>query len=340
VADHLPPEANTPGHLTDDQIAQYRRGHAAPQELLVLDDHLAACAECRSRLGGESTARDLLRWEDGLQRYNLEPEHAEQKPAPMAPRGRPLVWIPAAAAAALVLAFVGWQALRTKNQAPLVAVEKYRVVLRDSGFQVALRDDGSVVAPPVVADAGRALIADALRTGALPMAPPDPELASRTVVLRGRGNRTGAFAVLAPVGAVLLSDRPEFQWEPLNGAQSYRVQVYDSEFHEVATSGTLKLTTWRPERALQRGKLFQWQVTALRNGEAVRAPAAPAPEARFRVVDEPTAARIETGRPSHLLTALLCARAGLRDDARRELEAVLAENPDSELVKKLIASLQ
>ncbi len=341
MADNLPPDANPPGHLTDQQIEFYRRGAAAPTELLDWDDHLTDCAECRERLSDVAPARDLLRWAEGLPHTELEPETNVVTPSTAAPArtsSRPLLWIPAAAAAALVLAFFGWQAIRKKNE-PAIVAENFRVVVRDAGASLALRDDGTLVAPAAVTEAERPLIAAALRTGTLPSAPADPELISRPGVLRGvRGPST--FALLAPLGIAQLSDRPEFRWQPLDGARSYKVQIFDTDFREVASSGTLTATTWKPERPLARNKLYQWQVTAKRGGETVRAPAPPAPEARFRVVDEATAARIEAARPSHLAVAILCAQAGLRDDARRELEAMRADNPDSDVVKKLLASLQ
>jgi hypothetical protein len=344
VADNLPPDANPPGHLTDQQIEFYRRGAAAPTELLDWDDHLTDCAKCRERLSDIAPARDLLRWAEGLPHTELEPETKVAAPSAAAPartssrwlRGSAL-WIPAAAAA-LVLAFFGWQAIRKKNE-PVIVAENFRVVVRDAGASLALRDDGTLVAPAAVAQADRPLITAALETGTLPSAPADPELVSRPGVLRGVPGPS-TFALLAPLGTAQLSDRPEFRWEALDGARSYKVQIFDIDFREVASSGTLSATTWKPERPLARNKLYQWQVTAQRGSETVRAPAPPAPEARFRVVDEATAARIEAARPSHLAVAILCAQAGLRDDARQELEAMRADNPDSDVVKKLLASLQ
>jgi predicted anti-sigma-YlaC factor YlaD len=50
-------------HLTTDQLEGYRRRALAAAELLAVDDHLAACEECRRRLGGpaEVTAFHSLR---------------------------------------------------------------------------------------------------------------------------------------------------------------------------------------------------------------------------------------------------------------------------------------
>ncbi len=39
------------GHFSASDITQYRRGGAAPEELLALDDHLASCGACRALVG-------------------------------------------------------------------------------------------------------------------------------------------------------------------------------------------------------------------------------------------------------------------------------------------------
>jgi hypothetical protein len=333
-------------HLTAAQIEQYRAGQAAPAELLMLDDHLAVCDECRASLAAQVPVRDVLEWAAGLARYR-EGDQAlasSARPNVSAMARRQWLWISAAAAAVIALTILGWQTMRSRMAAPVEVAnnqppaDKYRVLLRDGGGNIVLRDDGTLSVPVAVGETEKPLIAEALRTGALPLAAPPSDLAIRPGTLRGPSSAP-SFAPLAPLGTVVLSDQPAFQWEPLERAQSYRVQVFDSDYREVASSGALKVTEWRPERPLARGKLYQWQVSAVRGGETVRSPVPPAPEARFRIVDGETAGRIAAAQPSHLAAAILCAQAGLRDEARQELEQVRAANPDAEIVKKLLASL-
>lgn len=47
-------------HLSPDKIEQYRRGAASPAHLLALDDHLAACAACRTLAADPSNTSELL----------------------------------------------------------------------------------------------------------------------------------------------------------------------------------------------------------------------------------------------------------------------------------------
>lgn len=77
----------TSHHLTERQIEAYHQRVLRPLELLEVDDHLAACAECRLRMAaGAPLAGALAAWEK----------------APEEPRWRsPFLW---AAAAVLVLA--------------------------------------------------------------------------------------------------------------------------------------------------------------------------------------------------------------------------------------------
>ena len=332
-------------HLTPAQIDQYRAGQAAPAALLLLDDHLAECDECRARLASQVPVRDVLDWAAGLVRYREEALAKSARPNVVAMPRRQWVWISAAAAAVVALAIFGWQTMRSRTTAPVEVAnnqppaEKYRVLLRDGGGNIALRDDGTLAVPSGIGETEKPLIAEALRTGILPLASAPADVITKAGALRGPASAP-TFAPLAPLSTVVLSDQPDFRWEPLERAQSYSVQVFDSNYREVASSGTLKVTEWRPERPLARGKLYQWQVSAIRGGETLQSPVPPAAEARFRIVDGETAAQIAAAQPSHLAAAILCARAGLRDEARNELEQVRTANPDAEIVKKLIDSLK
>jgi hypothetical protein len=87
-----------------------------------------------------------------------------------------------------------------------------------------------------------------------------------------------------------------------------------------------------------------WQVTAVKDGKEIISPTAPAPEARFKVLEKAKADELtvveRVGPGSHLARGTLYARAGLLDDAERELRALLAANPKSSTARKLLQSLQ
>jgi hypothetical protein len=88
---------------------------------------------------------------------------------------------------------------------------------------------------------------------------------------------------------------------------------------------------WRPEQALTRGRIYNWQVSATIAGKTVHAPTPPAPEARFQVVTQETADGIESARRehpgNHTLLAALYAKAGAVEDAGKELDQLALVDP-------------
>lgn len=159
------------------------------------------------------------------------------------------------------------------------------------------------------------------------------------------GNEGGGvpFALVEPVGKVVRTTRPTFRWRPLGGASSYTVAVVDAKFNVVEQGSGLTATEWTPSQPLPRGAVYGWQVTALRDGKEVASPVAPAPQAKFRVLEQTVAenlARVEAGHAdSHLARGVLYARAGLLDEARQEFQSLLKANPRSAVARKLLESV-
>jgi len=103
-------------------------------------------------------------------------------------------------------------------------------------------------------------------------------------------------------------------------------------------------TAWTVTPPLARGQSYSWQVKAIKDGQQFQAPKPPAPQARFRVLggqqaDEIVRARRSYGS-SHLVLGLMYARAGLLDEAARELRALQSANPNSDVARRLLASIQ
>ena len=128
------------------------------------------------------------------------------------------------------------------------------------------------------------------------------------------------------------------------GFKSYTVFVLDSNFNVVMKSEPLKETSWAAPQSLKRGAVYAWQVTAHQNGKVVTAPAAPLPEARFKIVEQAKIEelqRLATERPdSHLILAVIYAREGLLDEAERELQTAINQNQDADTAKKLLQSVK
>ncbi|HEX8070493.1 MAG TPA: hypothetical protein VF546_11110 [Pyrinomonadaceae bacterium] len=162
-------------------------------------------------------------------------------------------------------------------------------------------------------------------------------LSAGASVLMGITDQDGpAFALTAPVGTFVRSARPTFRWAALAGAESYTVEVYDARLNRVAASPALAANEWTPAAPLAPGQAYAWQVTAHVGGREVRAPAPPAPEARFKILTQAQAAalaRAERAADSPRARGLLYARAGLLDDAEREFAADQNSPPARRLLR-------
>lgn len=152
------------------------------------------------------------------------------------------------------------------------------------------------------------------------------------------------FGLTSPVGKVLRTDAPTFRWQPLEGASSYTVNVFDTDFNKVATASAAGITEWTLPKALTRGRIYSWQVTAVKDGQEIVSPAPPAPEARFRILDGAQHRRLERAEQqhadSHLTLGVLYAQAGLLDEAEREFQALTEANPDSAAARELLKSVR
>ena len=122
------------------------------------------------------------------------------------------------------------------------------------------------------------------------------------------------FALLGPLGTLVISDRPSFRWRAFSGADSYVVTVSDQDFNEVVTSQPLTTTSLTPPRALERGRAYSWQVTARVGNQEITLPVRPAPEARFRVLEQAKATELMQAEKlvagSHLTLGILYSQAG------------------------------
>jgi hypothetical protein len=160
----------------------------------------------------------------------------------------------------------------------------------------------------------------------------------------GEDEQGQRFTLQSPVGKVVSSTQPAFRWTPLAGAVSYVVEVYDEQFNLVTKSAATQKIEWTPPQALPRGRLYAWQVKASRDGQEIIAPKPPATQARFRVLAQAQAdelARARRDYPSaHLTLGLLYTRAGLLDEAEKELRVVQAANPNAASVRRLLANVQ
>ena len=160
--------------------------------------------------------------------------------------------------------------------------------------------------------------------------------------LMSSDNPKEQFKVLYPVRDVMMTNYPTFRWSPLEGATGYEVEVYDAQFNRVASSPRITNTSW--STSLARGQVYSWQVKAIKDNQEITSPRPPAPQARFRVLDQNRANELAKAKraygSSHLALALLYADAGLLKEAEQELRVLRRANPDSDLAAKLLRQVQ
>jgi len=168
-------------------------------------------------------------------------------------------------------------------------------------------------------------------------------LIGKTETLLGSATEGLPLKLSAPVGTFVEDVQPTFRWQPLAGASSYKIAVFDAALNQVANSPALSGTEWKSSVQLERGKIYLWQVTATRNGEKVVAPAPPAPEARFEVLDLSQANALEQLRHEqpngHLALGRAYANSGVLDEAEREFRLVSSSDADYALAQKFIHDL-
>lgn len=342
-------------HLTSEQTAEYVDKNLAGDELQFVTDHLSSCEQC-------AFAVDDLRAFRNEIAPSLDREYGPAHVAPVVReswgqrfvslfRVSPVPAFGAAALGILLLSFVGWIVWRSSKE------EKGEVVVV---APTPSSEPSPSVAPSVPVQPEPAPVVAQLNDGAVPPAYQElvrkaltSQRIERSSQLQGLtrppsslmgANEKGGFSVLAPAGVVLMSDRPAFRWSRLEGATAYVVEVYDSQFKRVAASPELTTLSWSATQSLSRGQVYSWQVKALKDGQEVTVPRPPAPQAKFRVVDQGSFAEISRAKraygSSHLTLALLYAKAGLLNEAEQELRLLQKANPQSEIVKKLLRQLR
>ena len=298
-------------HLNfDDEMVPYVDGRLDADAKRAVESHLANCEVCRREI-------------DDLRRFAAGPRRVRPRAAVIAALS--------AAAAAVVIGFT----LLMQRSAPLRPVrpaQPLAVALLDGSRVLGIDRNGTFRG--VAVNAGMAQRAAAL------IAHPDlPSPAALTGLASAPGQLRGPatspdVAVVSPVGIAVVDARPQFVWRGESNAP-YQVIVTDDAGNELR--GETRTDHWTPPADLARGRTYTWQVSTTIGGRRVVAPSPPDPPALFRIVDHDTADAVASAH-SHLIAGMLAYDAGALADARREFEQLAAENPDSPVPKKLIAS--
>ncbi|HEX5081256.1 MAG TPA: zf-HC2 domain-containing protein [Blastocatellia bacterium] len=360
-------------HLSFDQSAAYVDGLPAGEERRMIEDHFASCAICAPLIDDLRAFRNEIAPEFDRE-YSPTARAAKERVTRAAWHDRIAAILPAsfvkiplwiyAAPLLALLATAVWIVMwsptapqivhttptpsinvpapgpltpeATPEAAPMI------VRLNDGGSSLALDAQGRLVGAGQWPSEYRQMAAEALSNQKAPGSPLLAGLRRPGGSLMGAGDDGKRFAIIAPSGKVLLSDRPAFKWTRLDGADSYVVEIYDAQFNLITSSPALTGLSWT-SRQLARGQVYSWQVKAVSGGQEFIAPHPTAPQAKFRILDQTAAAEIARARrdyaSSHLLLGLLYARAGLLAEAEQEFRALQKANPDSGAARKLLASV-
>jgi hypothetical protein len=215
--------------------------------------------------------------------------------------------------------------------------------LYDGSNLVAMDSQGNLAGLETISQEFQQMIRTALMTGQV-QAPDLRSLVGRTPTLMGGNVESETFTLISPVSVVIETTRPIFRWNKLRGATSYTVIVTDSDYNEIEVSKSVSGTQWSLSRPLERGKIYLWLVIALKDGKEIKSPNMPGITAKFQVLNQAKADELTQAKKSHtdshLVIGLLYARAGLLDEAERELKHLLAANPKSSAAQNLLRSVQ
>ncbi len=366
-------DGHSTAHLTVDQTAGYVDKNLNGEALQMVVDHLGNCEQCALAV------EDLRAY-----RNEIAPSlDREYRPAEIAAgsrsswgerfvslfRIRPVPAFGGAVVAVLLLVFVAWVVWRMPKDdhreevvvvpspsleptpAPLASVPPEPVTpvttvaqLNDGNAVVSLDQQGKLSGADNLPAGYQDLLKKTLSGQRIEKSSQLQGLTRPPSALMGTNDQAAEFSVLEPGGNVLLSDRPTFRWSRMEGATGYVVEVYDDQFKLVSSSPQITTLSWTATTALPRGHVYSWQVKATRDGQETTSPRPPAPQAKFRVLDQAKANELTQAKraygSSHLALGLLYAEAGLLREAEAEFRLLRRANPDSEVAQRLLRQVQ
>jgi hypothetical protein len=298
-------------HLTYEQVRIFAEGKLLPSDAVA---HVKVCASCTAEV------QDLKLF---IEETTIEPRKIFRVKS----------WMYGAVAAAILIACgIGVQhfSLNSLN----------RMQESSSAVPVALQPS-----KPMIPQEYQDLLAETAASGRLPV-PIDVTGKQETETLLGTPSSESAFRLLSPVNVTIMSDRPVFRWEPTHNSKNavtYSVAIYDRSYQKIAESQPTTSTEWQIESPLKRGYVYRWFLTVRSAHTVVRIPVPPQREVDFKVMEQTAENQLQTDQSkygdNHLLMAVLFARAGDLDSAKRELDAVAPLNPQAELAHRLQQTL-
>lgn len=327
-------------HPDYDQYSEYLDGVLGHEERELIETHVRFCDSCAGDL--ESLRNFRIESEGAIERRYFESRLLTRLANLHFGILRPVV---AFGVLAVILIVVVWlldsrrapEAPVVKNPPPTApepvrgeqpagdVKREFTVAVIDGGRKVGLDAGGRLIGFGRLPAGLERDLARVLEGRPLKANPILEELRTPDGVARSAPGEPEPLKLIGPLGTVVRESRPRFRWTTQQGAVAYSVTVTDDRFNLVAESARLDGTTWWPEAALERGRVYQWQVTAYNEGQPLDGQLHQV--GLFRVMSSGELAALrkaETGVDSALARAVLYAKAGLIDEAESELGKVRA----------------
>jgi len=347
----LPDGSDEPFHLSNADLRRYANGSIDRADRVIFESHLDICDQCSKAVQVHTAGPPSWRVA-----FQFTPVRAAAV---------------LSVVACLVLAFVVWQRWHSRvvdqtvqknptqtpsgtsvSGSPTPAQagtpkdptsEQFALSLEDNGRKVQLDKSGKLTGLEELPEASSSLVRSVLTTKNLSKPEVLDQLTAPSITLLDPTAGENKFSLLGPSGTVIATDQPNFRWQALAGAESYTISVFDADFNRVTRSAPQTGTQWTSTK-LQRGIIYSWEVVAVRNGQEVRSPVAPAPRAQFKVLEAEKLrelTRLKQHSPiSHLTLGLTYARFGLIAEAEGQLQILARENPNSPVATKLLRTVQ
>ncbi|MEJ7860524.1 MAG: hypothetical protein WKF90_02690 [Pyrinomonadaceae bacterium] len=367
-------------HLTKEQLAAYAvHSPLAQIETDVIEKHLLQCAVCRDALPAPtpqqfwSALLDETEFDENFEAENVSPARALFPPV-FAFFRQPLAW------GTLALLFVAGVSLliwlgaskkpnsktevaqtvetpKTENTLPTneippvsTGAETGNRNSSEVNFQPQPRLKQSQSNLPAIAENSKKPEETENRELAQLIENTPPAVSSLRpngqTTLRGNTQNSNpaspAFSLLAPVGETVLEGMPEFRWEKVPNAKSYRISILDQDFNEVLTT-EVSGNSFKPGKALKTGAKYLWRVEAQTENGKIVAPLPPQPPAVFRIAPATTGSRIASlkkNETDRLKLAIFYASEGMLDAAACTLKEILAKNPKHKAAGRLLAQVE
>jgi len=323
-----------------DELAGRRDWHPGDLELFgymhgVVDEldrdcirfHLDECSSCYERLEVLETGHKV----SAKRTHAIDEWKQKARSADFRSNRWQLPGVYAAAALILTVCLISWVVLITQTKAS-----------DSAGVHSSVPDVETLIKPggedALTREAENHLLAENLEM---------PEVIAgldRTATLAVRGTRPSAdtFSTIGPVATIVSNDRPVFRWTELEGVESYTVSVYDGDLQLLTRSEPMKESEWVIPIRLRPEVTYTWIVVALKGGQEQLAPAPPS-RAEFRIIGKRAHSKLnyelaQANSPG--AQGVLFAKAGMLDEAERELSIQVRLTPHDQRSRNLLARVR